>query len=596
MAIDNLILKSLPNEPGIYKFFDESNQIIYVGKAKNIRKRVYSYFTSQKGKDRKTKRLVNQIKSVEFSVVSTESDAFLLENNLIKEHKPKYNVLLKDGKTYPYIVITKERFPRIHHTRNRNLNYGEYFGPYPSVRVQKAVVELLQKLFKFRTCKLKLSETNISQGKFKVCLEYHISNCFGPCEDLYSESDYNADIQMARNVLKGKIKLVKDHFKRKIQNYSDELEFEKAQKFQERLNDLESYHSKSMVSNISDIEIHAFTIVHGIKKTFGNYIHLHEGAIIKTRNVELKNPLELDDQALIEVFLNEVISTKNEHEESIESIITNIENIGDINGIQVIQPKTGDKKGILNLSIKNALEYKSSIEQVDIPDPNLRKLETLREELHLGKIPYHIECFDNSNFQGSNPVASMVCFKNGKPAKKEYRHYNIKTVEGPNDFDSMKEIVQRRYSRLINEKLQLPDLVVIDGGKGQLSSAYQALKQLNLEIPVIGIAKKLEELYKPGDPYPLMVSKKSEGLKLIQHLRNEAHRFAITHHRNQRSKRVSKSILDEIEGIGPKTKDILLKELKSVKRIKEASESEIIQLLGKSKGAKIYQGIKKASD
>ncbi len=596
MAVDTAILKSLPNEPGIYKFFGENGDIIYVGKAKNIKKRVNSYFTSLKGKDRKTKRLVKQIEKVEFSVVNRESDAFLLENNLIKEHQPKYNVLLKDGKTYPYIVITKERFPRIHHTRRKNSKYGEYFGPYPSVRVQKQVVDLLQKLFKFRTCKLNLSESNIAKGKFKVCLEYHIGNCFGPCEDLYSEEDYNADIEMARNVLKGKIRMVKDHFKQKIQHFADKLEFEKAQSFQERLNNLEQYHSKSLVSNISDIEIHALTIVHGLKKIFGNYIHLHEGAIIKTRNVELKNPLDLNDQELLKVFLNEILSHQSSDDLPVKSIISNVQIEEDINGIMVNHPKSGDKKRILDLSIKNALEYKSSIEQVDIPDPNLRKLETLKEELNLNKVPFHIECFDNSNFQGSNPVASMVCFKNGKPAKKEYRHFNIKTVEGPNDFDSMKEIVRRRYSRLLQEKAPLPDLIVIDGGKGQLNAAYEELINLQVQIPVIGIAKKLEELYKPGDPYPLMVSKKSEGLKLIQHLRNEAHRFAITHHRNQRSKRVSKSMLDDIVGIGPKTKNLLLKEFKSVKRIKEASQQELIDLLGQSKGTHIFKSIKKAGD
>lgn len=594
MAVDNTILKSLPDEPGIYKFFGENNDIIYVGKAKNIKKRVNSYFTSLQGKDRKTKRLVKQIDKIEFSVVSRETDALLLENNLIKEYQPKYNVLLKDGKTYPYIVITKERFPRIHHTRNKNSNYGEYFGPYPSVRVQKEVVDLLQKLFKFRTCKLNLTEKNISQGKFKICLEYHIGNCFGPCEDLYSEENYNSDIQMARNVLKGKIKLVKDHFKQKIQNFSDQLEFEKAQKFQERLDYLERYHSKSMVSNISDIEIHVFTIVHGLKKTFGNYIHLHEGAIIKTRNVELKNPLELNDHDLLEVFINEIISSQTDSEDNIESIISNISDQEQINGILITRPKAGDKKRILDLSIKNAFQYKSSIEQVDMPDPNLRKLATLKEELNLNKTPFHIECFDNSNFQGSNPVASMVCFKNGKPAKKEYRHYNIKTVEGPNDFDSMKEIVRRRYSRLLKEKAPLPDLIVIDGGKGQLSAAYAELLNLQLDIPIIGIAKKLEELYKPGDPYPLMVSKKSEGLKLIQHLRNEAHRFAIRHHRDQRSKRVSKSTLDDVEGIGTKTKHVLLKEFKSVKKVKEASKEDLIKLFGQNRGLKIYEDIKKA--
>jgi excinuclease ABC subunit C len=381
VPVDNTILKSLPEEPGIYKFYNADGQIIYVGKAKSIRKRVNSYFTSKKGKDRKTLRLVRQIDRIEFSVVLRESDALLLENNLIKEHQPKYNVLLKDGKTYPYIVITKERFPRIHHTRKKYPGYGEYFGPYPSVRVQKEVVDLLQKLFKFRTCKYNLSEENIAKGKFKICLEYHIGNCFGPCEGLYSEDDYNADIQMARNVLKGKIRTVKRHFEDKIQKLAENLEFEKAQNMKERLHYLERYHSKSLVSNIADIDIHVFTILHGIKKTFGNYIYLHEGTVIQTRNVELKNPLELEDSDLLKEFIRLI---GYETEQDIRKIITNVETDSELGtSIDVIHPQAGDKKKILDLSIKNAVEFKSSIEQVDIPDPNLRKLETLKEELNL---------------------------------------------------------------------------------------------------------------------------------------------------------------------------------------------------------------------
>lgn len=592
MPVDNFILKSLPEEPGIYKFFNSDGKIIYVGKAKNIRKRVNSYFTSKKGKDRKTLRLVRQIEKIAFSVVLRETDALLLENNLIKQHQPKYNVLLKDGKTYPYIVITKERFPRIHHTRKKIPDYGEYFGPYPSVRVQKEVVDLLQKLFKFRTCKYNLSEENIAKGKFKICLEYHIGNCFGPCEGLYSEDDYKADIQMAKNVLKGKIGIVKNHFREKIKRLADSLEFEKAQAVKERLEYLERYHSKSLVSNIADIDIHVFSILHGIRKTFGNYLYLHEGTVIQTRNVELKNPLELDDADLLKEFIRQI---SYDSEQNIQKIITNVNTEENFeHGIEVLHPQAGDKKKILDLSLRNVMEYKSSIEQVDIPDPNLRKLETLKEELNLKDLPDHIECFDNSNIQGSNPVASMVCFKNGKPSKKDYRHFNIKTVSGPNDFDSMKEIVGRRYGRLLRENESFPKLIVIDGGKGQLNAANEALKELNLQIPIIGIAKKLEELYKPGDSFPLMVSKKSEGLKLIQHLRNEAHRFAITHHRNQRSKAASRSSLDAIPGIGPRTRDILLRRFKSIKGIKEADLSDLEAELGKNRAKKIFDAIKKA--
>ena len=451
---------------------------------------------------------------------------------------------------------------------------------------------MLHTLFKLRTCKLNLSKENVSKGKFKICLEYHIGNCLGPCEDLYNEQDYTDDIEMAHNILKGKIRSVKEYFLKKIEYFAQNLDYETAHKFKIKLEYLEKYHSKSLVSNVTETDLHVFSILHGLKKTFGNYIFLYEGTIIKTRNVELKNPLGLDDNDLLEVF---VYDMQSQLDSPIKQILTNIDNSkGLLKSIQIITPKAGTKKRILDLSIKNVLEYKSSIEQVDIPDPGLRKLETLKEELHLDKVPLHIECFDNSNLQGTNAVASMVCFKNGKPSKKDYRHFNIKTVEGPNDFDSMREIVFRRYSRLKKEDLKMPDLIIVDGGKGQLSSAHEELVKLDLNIPIIGIAKKLEELYKPGDPFPLLVSKKSEGLKLIQHLRNEAHRFAINHHRDQRSKGAIKSFLDDIDGIGPKTKDLLLKHFKSIKNIKASNMEDIISLLGKTKGKKIYQGIKKA--
>lgn len=591
--IEDSLLKSLPEEPGIYKFYNEEKSIIYVGKAKNLKKRVNSYFGSNKNKDRKTRRLVSQIEDVQFSVVLRESEALLLENNLIKQHQPKYNVLLKDGKTYPYIVITKERFPRIFHTRRKDDKRGEYFGPYPSVRIQKEVIELLQKLFKFRTCKLSLSKKNIEAGKFKVCLEYHLGNCFGPCEELYDEESYMQDVDLARKVLKGQIKIVKEHFLKKIEKYAESLEFEKAQRFKTALEALEKYHSKSLVANVHNREIHVLSITHGLRKIFGNYIYLHEGAIIKTRNVELKNPLELSDQELFKIFLNDV---QNDSEVEINEVISNISLESEKLEIAIKNPKSGELKRILDLSLKNAIEYKNSIEQVDMPDPNLRKLETLKEELNLDVLPDHIECFDNSNIQGHNPVASMVCFKNGKPSKKDYRHFNIKTVIGPNDFDSMHEIVNRRYKRLKEENASFPKLIIIDGGKGQLSSAYAALNELDLEIPIIGIAKRLEEVYKPGDSFPLMISKKSEGLKLIQHLRNEAHRFAITHHRNQRSKTSAKSELDTIKGIGPKTKSDLLKRFKSWKKIKESSEAELIDLIGQAKASIILEHIKKAGN
>lgn len=584
----------IPDSPGVYKFFNESQQLIYVGKAKSLKKRVASYFNKSANHSRKTHKLVSEICYFDFTIVNSEFDALLLENNIIKEEQPKYNILLKDDKTFPYICIVNERFPRIITTRKLNKSKGEFFGPYSSVVAMNNVLELLRKLYTIRTCKLNLSENKITTGDYKVCLEYHIGNCQGPCVGLQSEENYNQDIANARNILKGNLSVVKNYFIDQMNAYSSDMQFEKAHLIKEKIDLLEKFQSKSTVVNPKLSDISVFTIVSDEKFAFVNFLSIHNGAITTAQTYEIKRALEESDEQILETISFNLL--KEQVDQKTEIYSNKPFTLGDI---KAVVPQIGDKDKLVKLSLRNALEFKKNkILSKPIHDKSVLVLDQLKKDLRLPDLPKHIECFDNSNIQGTNPVASMVCFKNAKPSKKDYRHYNIKTVIGPDDFSSMKEVVGRRYKRLLDEKQPLPQLIVIDGGKGQLSSACEALKDLNLygQIPIIGIAKKLEELYYPEDQLPLHISKKSSSLMLLQRLRDEAHRFAITFHRNKRSKSSLTNELTQIEGIGQKTYDQLISQFKSVKKLEKASEKELATIIGASKAAKVYKYLKQKKE
>ncbi|MEP0986218.1 excinuclease ABC subunit UvrC [Ekhidna sp.] len=583
----------LPHKPGIYKFLDQTETIIYVGKAKDLRKRVASYFTKKNLDNRKTQRLVSEIKQIEFVLVSSEFDALLLENNLIKENQPRYNILLKDDKSFPSICITNERFPRIYSTRKIDHKKGEYFGPYTSVKAMNGVIDLIRKLHKIRTCKYNLSEENVRKKKFKVCLEYHIGNCLGPCEGLQKEEDYQKDIDEAKKILKGKIGVVGKSYKEKMQKASSNLKFELAQNFKEKLDLLEKFQIKTLIVNQKITNTDVFTMTHSAKdkSLFINYMRIENGSIVNSETIEAKKKL---DETNSEVFRFSIFDLRKKYKSENPFILTN-EKVEGWENVEITVPQIGDKKKLIDLSYKNALYYqKEKLTRTNI-QPNHEILKNLKEDLRLQSLPVHIECFDNSNIQGTNPVASMVCFKNGKPSKSDYRKFNIKTVVGPDDFASMKEIVGRRYGHLKRENMPYPNLIVIDGGKGQLSAACEALKELKIygQIPIIGIAKKLEEIYFPEDSIPIYISKKSTSLKLIQQLRDEAHRFAITFHRQKRSKQSITSALDGITGIGPKTRDELMREFGSIERLKQSSENDLVNLIGKTRAFQIFEAIKK---
>ena len=585
----------LPTNPGVYRFYDKKDKLIYVGKAKNIKKRVASYFTKTHGINRKTKKLSEEILAIEYTIANSEFDALLLENNLIKANQPKYNILLKDDKTFPYICIVQERFPRIISTRTYDPSKGEYFGPYTSVVAMKSVLDLIRKLYTIRTCKLKLSKSNIEAQKFKVCLEYHIGNCLGPCENKQKEEDYNQEIDQARSILKGNLSVVSKFFSERMKGAAGQLEFEQAQKFKNKLDLLNKFQIKSTVVNPKLTDVDVFSIVNSDSSLcIINYLQIKDGAIILARTVEQK---KAEDESIEDVLGYVSSELRYRHNSANEIVFSNYEFLLDDNLLS-IAPKIGDKRKLVELSLKNALEYKK--EKLLRAKPKREKnevIERLQQDLRLSELPHHIECFDNSNLQGTNPVASMVCFKNGKPSKKDYRHFNIKTVVGLDDFASMKEVVGRRYKRSLDQAEDLPKLIVVDGGKGQLSSACDALRELGLygSIPVVGIAKRLEEIYFPEDQYPVHIHKKSPALMLLQKLRDEAHRFAITFHRNQRSKNSFNTELEGIEGIGPKTTDLLLQEYKSVGKIKLASLKDLENLIGKSKAGKVQKYFKQKS-
>jgi excinuclease ABC subunit C len=590
------VVSRLPESPGIYRFYNDVDELIYVGKAKSIRKRVSSYFNKQAGVNRKTLRLVSEICRIDYTVSNSEFDALLLENNFIKQNQPKYNILLKDDKTFPYICILKERFPRIIYTRKYLPDQGEYFGPYSSVSAMKNVLDLVRKLYTIRTCTLVLSPQNIEQRKFKVCLEYHIGNCKGPCEALQEEPLYLEEIQQARNILKGSVSIVYQYFTDQMKNAALNLEFERAQYYKEKLDTLERFQSKSLVVNRAITDIDVVTISSKEEYAYVNYLQIKEGAIVFSKSVELKKKLDEPDDELLSLA---AVEMREQTRSTNATIYSNIPITVLEDNIENTVPKIGDKKKLVDLSLKNALELRKEKELLREGKKSRQRevLGILQKDLQLQTVPITIECFDNSNIQGTTPVASMVRFVEGKPDKKGYRHFNIKTVEGANDFASMKEIVGRRYRRLLDENAALPDLILVDGGKGQLSSAVEALKELGIygQVPIAGIAKKLEEIYYPEDPVPLLINKKSPGLLLIQQIRDEAHRFAITFHRQKRNKKTLVTELEGLEGIGRKTAEKLLRHFKSVKKIKEAPIAEIETLIGKKKAEQL-RGIKKEKE
>lgn len=581
-------ISRLPDSPGVYRFYSEEKELIYIGKAKNIKKRVSSYFNKNAGVNRKTLRLVSEIRAIEYTVSDSEFDALLMENNFIKQHQPKYNILLKDDKTFPYICILKERFSRIIYTRKYDPKQGEYFGPYSSVVAMKNVLDLIHKLYSIRTCSLLLNQQQIEQGKFKVCLEYHIGNCKAPCIGSQSEEQYREEIEEARNILKGNINIVYNHFRHQMQEAAVNMQFEKAQRFKEKLDTLERFQTKTLVVNRAITDIDVMTITSILEFAYINYLQIKEGAIVYSKTVEVKKKADESDEEILSFAASELRMGDN------AEILTNIPITVLDEEVENTVPKIGDKKKLVLLSLRNGLELKKDkeIQREGKKSKQLEILSILQKDLQIQNLPLIIECFDNSNFQGTTPVASMVRFVNGKADKKNYRHFNIKTVEGPNDFASMKEIVGRRYKRILDEAGELPDFILVDGGKGQLSSACEALKEVGLygKVPIAGIAKKLEEIYYPEDPFPLHINKKSPGLMLLQQIRDEAHRFAITFHRQKRSKATIKTELEELKGIGKHTADKLLRHFKSVKKIKEAPIEDLAKIVGLQK-AQLVKGL-----
>jgi len=582
-------LKILPNQPGVYQYYDKEGTIIYVGKAKNLKKRVSSYFTKTH-ENGKTRVLVKKIANIKHIVVETETDALLLENNLIKKHKPRYNVLLKDDKSYPWICIKKERFPRVFSTRRVFKDGSDYFGPYTSGKTVYILLDLIKGLYSLRNCNFNLSEEKVEAGKYKVCLEYHLGNCKGACEALETEAEYNDNIKAIKDILKGNFKDSLSQFKIQMKQFAENMQFEEAQKIKEKVQVLENYQAKSTIVNPKISNVDVFSIMSDESYGYVNFLQLSYGSIIRSHTLEIKKKLDETDLQLLQLAITEIRQRFNSN--SKEIYVPFKVDLGE--DLKVTVPKLGDKKHILDLSLRNAKYFRMErFKQMKIVDPDRhanRIMAQMKVDLRLSEEPRHIECFDNSNIQGTHPVAACVVFKNGKPSKKEYRHFNIKTVEGPDDFASMEEVVYRRYKRLLEEDQPLPQLIIIDGGKGQLSSALKSLDALNLrgKIAIIGIAKRLEELFYPDDPIPLYLDKKSETLKITQQLRNEAHRFGIEHHRNKRSKTALNTELETISGVGEKTVIELLRHFKSAKRVANAKLDELEAVVGVSRAEKVY--------
>jgi excinuclease ABC subunit C len=583
-----LQISTLPESPGVYQFYDKENKLLYVGKAINLKKRVASYF-NKKHDNGRTRLLVKKIANIKHIVVATETDALLLENNLIKKYQPRYNVMLKDDKSYPWICIKKERFPRVFSTRRFIKDGSEYFGPYTSMKTVHTLLDLIKGLYQLRTCNYDLSEEKIMAGKYKVCLEYHLGNCLGPCEGKQSMEEYEENIDAIRNIIKGNFKDSLSRFKKQMKEHASKMQYEDAQRVKEKIDVLENYQAKSTIVNPKINNVDVFTIVSDETYAYVNFLQISFGSIIRSHTMEIRKKLEETDEELLELAVIELRQRFNSQSREIYvpfSIKTEA-------GVKVSVPKLGDKKKILDLSERNAKYFRMErFKQAKIVDPDRhekRIMAQMKADLRLSEEPRHIECFDNSNIQGSHAVAACVVFKNGKPSKKDYRKFNIKTVEGPDDFASMEEVVYRRYKRLLDEEQPLPQLIIIDGGKGQLSSALKSLEKLDLrgKIAIVGIAKRLEELFYPDDPIPLYLDKKSETLKVIQQLRNEAHRFGIEFHRNKRSKDALNTELESISGIGEKTIVELLKKFKSTKRISNASFEELAAVIGSDRAKKI---------
>ncbi len=588
------ILPLLPDKPGVYQFLDSFGNIIYVGKAKNLKKRVSSYFT--KNQSGKTLVMLKRATDLKPIIVGNESDALLLENNLIKKHQPRYNILLKDDKTYPWICIKKEHFPRVFSTRNTYKDGSQYFGPYTSGLMVKTLIELIRHLFKLRTCTLNLTNENIAEGKFKVCLEYHLGNCKGPCVGFQTEQEYSENIQQIKNILRGNISAVSDYLKLLMSGYSDNMQFEEAQLIKEKIDLLSKFQSRSAVVSSTINNVDVFGMTQDTDYTYINYLKVINGAVIQAFTLDLKSRVDEEKESLLGFAITEIRQRLSS--DSPEIIVPFKPDIL-FEKVKYTVPAKGDKRKLLDLAERNAIYYKleqrKKRENQKPKDRTFKNLEKLKSDLHMPELPVHIECFDNSNIMGSNPVAACVVFRNARPSKKDYRHFNIKTVTGPDDFSSMEEIVYRRYKRMVEEKQNLPQLIIIDGGKGQLSSAIKSIENLGLreKVSVIGIAKKLEEIYFPGDSVPIYLDKNSVSLKIIQQLRNEAHRFGINFHRNKRSSEMTKSDLDKIKGIGIKTKEILLKEIGSVEKIKKTSFEVLKKLVGTQKATILTQSLKK---
>ncbi|MCL6219671.1 excinuclease ABC subunit UvrC [Zunongwangia pacifica] len=582
-------LKTLPDSPGVYQYFDKNGKILYVGKAKNLKKRVTSYFTKRHDSHR-IGVMVKKIHEIRHIVVSSETDALLLENNLIKKLQPRFNVMLKDDKTYPWICIKNERFPRVFPTRRLVKDGSEYYGPFTSFKTVNTLLDLIKGLYKLRTCNYDLAEDKIRENKYKVCLEYHLGNCLGPCEGYQGEAEYNRNIDHIRQIVKGNFKDSLHQFREQMQEHATNMEFEDAQRIKNKIEVLENYQSRSTVVNPKINNVDVFSVISDEGYGYVNFLQLMHGSIIRSHTIEMKKKLEETDEELLELGITEIRQRFNS--KSPEIYVPFKVDAGD--DVKVTVPKLGDKRKIVELSERNAKYYRQErFKQMKIVDPDRhvkRVMAQMKEDLRLSVEPRHIECFDNSNIQGTNPVAACVVFKNGKPSKKDYRKFNIKTVEGPNDFASMEEVVYRRYKRLLNEGEELPQLIIVDGGKGQLGSGLKALEALGLrgQVAIIGIAKRLEELFYPGDPVPLYLDKKSETLKIIQQLRNEAHRFGITFHRNKRSKSALNTELESIKGIGEKTVVELLKNFRSLKRVKQASEKSLAEVVGSAKAKIVY--------
>ena len=591
-------IKLLPEVPGVYRYLDENGTVIYVGKAKNLKKRVSQYFQAPEKLTRKTAVMVSKIRDVEHTVVDTEEDALLLENNLIKEYQPKYNILLKDGKTYPWICVKKEPFPRVFLTRRFKKDGSLYFGPYSSVMHAHKLLDLINALYKLRTCNLQLSEQNINSGKFKVCLNYHIKKCLAPCTGYISAQGYKEQTDAIIEILKGNSAYLIREFDKKMKDAASKLEFESANEFKEKKLLLEKHYSKSMVVHSGIMDLDVFSLIFEGQDAFGNYMKVRNGCIIRSINLHIKMRIEEEQSSVLSSFMAEIYSRSDTEQDNVKEILVPFMPDQNFEGKNVHIPLKGDKLAVLELSRKNAAELKfDRLKQEEFVNPKEhteRILENLRRDLNMEELPRHIECFDNSNTQGTNPVSACVVFKDGAPSKRDYRHFNIKTVVGANDFASMKEVVNRRYTRILAEGGDMPQLIVIDGGKGQVRFAYEALLELGLldKVKLIGVAERMEELIIPGDPYPLFLDKNSTSLKLIMQLRDEAHRFGITHHRARRSKGQISSQLEQIPGVGPKTIEKLMAKYKTISRIKSAAESDLAAILG----SKLAKTIKEALD